>query len=44
MNTDKQNNKGITLSEYVVQEAVEKAYEIEIKSLKQFEKEKKAIV
>lgn len=35
---------GQSLSEYVIQEAKEKCFEIRVKALKQFEKEKQAIV
>ena len=34
----------LSLAEFVIQEAKEKVFEIDIKSLKQFEKEKEAIV
>jgi V-type H+-transporting ATPase subunit E len=39
-----QEFKGVSLADYVIQEAKEKSFEIEIKTLKQFEKEKNAIV
>jgi V-type H+-transporting ATPase subunit E len=43
--TDKSKDQNsLTLSEYVIMEAHEKSYEIEIKSLKQYEKEKRAIL
>jgi V-type H+-transporting ATPase subunit E len=34
----------LSLAEFVIQEAKEKVFEIDIKSLKQFEKDKEAIV
>ena len=38
------DQNSLSLSEYVIMEAHEKAYEMEIKSLKQYEKEKRVIL
>lgn len=37
-------DSGVSINEFVVQEAKERSYEIEVRTLKEFEKEKNAIV
>ena len=38
------DKEGVSIHEFVIQEAKEKSYEIEVKTLKEFEKEKSLLV